>query len=81
MSTSLVTRLISPMKLLSTSNELKVDERNKHNELNKVHIQNGLIRVQRTDIQAPMHDTAFTHGRAISTLRMTTTARVQYEGQ
>ena len=26
------------MKLLSTSNELKVDERNKHSELNKMHV-------------------------------------------
>ena len=38
MVTSLVTRLISPMKLLSTSNELKVDECNKHSELNKMHV-------------------------------------------
>ena len=28
---------------------------------------NGLIWVQRTDIQAPIHDTAFTYGRTIST--------------
>ena len=38
MATSLVTHLISPMKLLSTSNELKVDEHNKHSELNKMHV-------------------------------------------
>ena len=38
MVTSLVTRLILPLKTLSTSNELKVDERNKHNEINKMHI-------------------------------------------
>ena len=44
MATSLVTRLISPMKLLSISNELKVDERNKHSELNKMHVPTVLYR-------------------------------------
>ena len=47
--------------------KLKVDESNKHSEINKMHIPNGLIRVQRTGIQAPIHDTAFTYGRTSST--------------
>ena len=44
MATSLVTHLISPMKLLSTPNELKVDERNKHSEINKMHVSTVLYR-------------------------------------
>ena len=46
---------------------LKVDGCNKHSEINKMHIPNGLIWVQRTGIQAPIHDTAFTYGRTSST--------------
>ena len=55
------------MKLLSTPNELKVDERNKHSEINKMHIPNGLIWVKHIGIQAPIHDIAFTYDRTIST--------------
>ena len=32
-----------------------------------MHIPNGLIRVQRIGIQAPIHGTSFTYGRTIST--------------
>ena len=35
---SLVTHLTSPSKILSTSNELRVDERNKHSKINKMHV-------------------------------------------
>ena len=47
-----------------------------------MHIPNGLIWVQRTGIQAPIHDTAFTYGRTISTTTDDEQqARVQYGGQ
>ena len=32
-----------------------------------MHIPNGLIRVQRIGLQAPIHDTAFAYGQTIST--------------
>ena len=78
MATSLVTHLISPMKLLSTSNELKVDERNKHIEINKLHVPTVLYGYI---IQAFRIPFTIQHSPTVEQsqpLRTTTTARIQY---
>ena len=81
MSTSLTTRLISPLKTLSTSNELKVDEHNKHSELNKMHVLTVLywyiiqaFRLPFTIQHSPslLADDLNNYGR-------TTMARIQYQ--
>ena len=81
MATSLVTHLISPMKLLSTSNELKVDERNKHSELNKMHVPKVLYGyiIQAFWLPYTIQHSPSLLADDLNNYRRTTTARIQYQ--
>ena len=81
MSTSLVTHLILPLKTLSTSNELKVDEHNKHNELNKMHapmVLYGYI-IQAFRLPFMIQHSPSLLADDLNSYGRTTTARIQYQ--
>ena len=68
------------MTLLSTSNELKVDERNKHSELNKMHVPTVLYGYNVQAFRLPFTTQHSLTVERAQQLRTTTTARVQYRG-
>ena len=68
------------MKLLSTSNELKVDERNKYSELNKMHVPTALyehiIQAFRLPFMIPHSPSLLADD--LNNYGQTTTTRIQY---
>ena len=68
------------MKLLSTSNELKVDERNKHNEINKMHAPMVLYGYNIQAFSPPFmaHHSPFLLADDLNNYGRRTMARVQY---